>query len=307
MEWRSVALAPGILGLAVFRPTRYNSFDQEGIGSGVRGLPVQEGSVKACLSLVFALVLAWPGQAPQTPLAGTATSSKVWIGRNADYEQALKTAPIVKREDISTGVTHPVRLYFAPGGLVASAIMKSVNEGLQATFLDSYRSEIAAYEIDRLLGLDMVPPTVERDVDRQPRSLQLWAENCRSLKKAAAEPRPDPEAWNRQVYRMRVFDNLIMNIDRNEGNILIDAAWNIILIDHSRALDGRRDVMPFPMTKIDGPFLEKLKALDKKTLQQRVGPWVVLGVDPILKQRDKIVKHFETLAAQQGEANVIIR
>ena len=32
---------------------------------------------------------------------------------------------------------------------------------------DHYKNEIAAYELDKLLGLGMVPPTVERKIGRE--------------------------------------------------------------------------------------------------------------------------------------------
>jgi hypothetical protein len=109
--------------------------------------------------------------------------------------------------------------------------------------------------------------------------------------------------------RMIVFDNLIVNIDRNEGNMLIDPAGNLILIDHSRTFDGRLHRMLFEkdMTKIDRPFFEKLKELDRATLEAHVGPWVDFGAGPILFQRDIIVKKFEKLIAERGEANVIFQ
>jgi hypothetical protein len=123
------------------------------------------------------------------------------------------------------------------------------------------------------------------------------------------KPQPNPEALNRQLHRMIVFDNLIVNIDRNEGNTLIDPAGNLILIDHSRAFDGRAPLrMPHEknMTVIDRAFFEKLKALDRVTLQARVGPWVDFGVRPILTQRDAIIRRFEQLIKENGEARVIL-
>jgi hypothetical protein len=263
--------------------------------------------VRLPLALVLAFVLPLV-QAPSQAPAPAPASSKIWVGRYAEFEHFLKTEPIVRRQDIPLGVTRPVHVFFAPGGLAAGAIVKTIDNAKINQFqIDTYRSEIAAYEMDKLLGLDMVPPTVERDDRGEPVSVQLWTENCRPLKEAQAEPKPDVAAWNRQVDRMRVFDNLIVNIDRNEGNILIDPAWNIILIDHSRTFERDQSKMAYTMIRIDREFFEKLKALDKKTLQRSVGPWILFGVDPILKRRDKIVKHFETLAAQKGEATVIIR
>jgi hypothetical protein len=120
--------------------------------------------------------------------------------------------------------------------------------------------------------------------------------------------RPEATAWNRQAYRQRVFDNLIANIDENAGNILLDPAWNMILIDHSRAFFNDR--MPFEavMTHVDRPLFEKLKALDEPSLMTKLKPWVRSGgtVRDILKRRDKILAHFEKLIAEQGESNVIV-
>ena len=104
-----------------------------------------------------------------------------------------------------------------------------------------------------MLGMGMVPPTVERKHDGVTGSAQLWVEHCSLLRDNDTTKAPDPGAWNKQVYRQRVWDNLTANIDRNQGNLLMDQAWNLILIDHSRAFTAAM-TMPFPMTKIDKEF-----------------------------------------------------
>ncbi len=91
-----------------------------------------------------------------------------------------------------------------------------------------------------------------------------------------------------------MWDNLTANIDRNQGNLLMDQAWNLILIDHSRAFTASM-TMPFPMTKIDKEFYTKLKALDEATIKERLGKWLFDGPKPILKRRDKIIEHFDKL------------
>ncbi len=265
------------------------------------------------LIIGLALTLAVAPQVPtetQSPTTA-ATGSKVWVGRNAEFEQFLKTAPIARITDVPVGVTKPRRAFFEPSGLLASAIVKDLKPGRRSGYWESYKSEIAAYEIDKLLGLEMVPVTVERRIGGELMSAQMWVEGCKWLKErlAAGQSAPDPARWNRQVHRQRVFDNLIANIDRNEGNLLVDQDWNLILVDHSRALT---DIMTMPfeakMKRIDRPVFERLKALDLPTLKERSGPWV-LGegwLKALLKRRDRIVSHFEELAAREGEAQVFI-
>lgn len=256
------------------------------------------------LALAASLVLANQEAAP-----AAANGAKVWIGHYAEYEEFLRTAPIQKLADIPIGVLRPNRGYFPPGGLAKSAAVKKLKPGLRQGYWESYKSEIAAYEVDRLLGMDMVPVTVERRVDGELASAQLWAEDCRMQKELKGESSPDTTRWNRQVFRHRVFDNLIANIDRNAGNLLIDKDWNLILIDHSRAFTSTQ-TLPFEkqMLKIDREFYERVKSLDEARLKERVGKWVLDDgwIRAILKRRDKIVQRFEALVKEKGEDAVFV-
>jgi hypothetical protein len=177
---------------------------------------------------------------------------------------------------------------------------------MKSGYWEAYKSEIAAYKLDRILGLDMVPPTIERRVGSDLASLQLWVENCRLLKDVDQRKCPRPMSWAKQVCRQRTFDNLIANIDRNAGNLLVDQDWNLILIDHSRAFAS--NTMPFmkDMTRIDREFYEKLKALDLETLERELKPWVLTTgtLKDLLKRRDKIVARFDELARSKSEAEV---
>ena len=231
---------------------------------------------------------------------------KIWIGREAEFEEFLKQAKVERIDDVPVGVTKPKRAFVTPGGLAGSFVFKELMPSRKSGFFESYKSEIAAYELDKVLGMGMVPPTVERKYDGVTGSAQLWVDHCTLLRDRDTTKAPDMGAWNKQVYRQRVWDNLTANIDRNQGNLLMDDGWNLILIDHSRAFTASM-TMPFPMTKIDKEFYEKIKALDEATIKERVGKWLFDGPKPILKRRDKIVEHFDKMIAQWGEAAVFVK
>src|SRR5262245_11120891 len=109
-------------------------------------------------------------------------SAKTWIGETAKIEAALKTAEIVRFEDIGTGVTKPRRAYLKPGGLIESFTWKPLSPGRRGGYWESYKAEIAAYELDKRLKLNMVPPVVEREVDGQRGAAVMWIEPTTSVR-----------------------------------------------------------------------------------------------------------------------------
>jgi hypothetical protein len=260
--------------------------------------------------LVWLAPLPLAAQAAAPAAAATssaATGAKVWVGRYAEFEEYLRTAPITRVERVPVGVTKPERAFFAPGGLGESAIVKHLPAGNRKGFWEAYYSEIAAYEMDRLLGFDMVPPTVERSVKGELASVQLWLDGTQYVRNVDQKACPTPTEWAKQVWRQRVFDNLVANIDSNEGNMLVDGAWNLILIDHSRAFAS--DTMPFEkeMTRIDREAFDRIVALDEAGLRERVRPWLSSDdqMRNILKRRDKIVNRFEKLVQKKGRPQVM--
>jgi hypothetical protein len=244
-----------------------------------------------------------PESLPAAPIQ--VEGSKVWLGRETEFEEFLRQATVTRIEKVPVGVTKPRRVYVTPGGIGGSFVFKNLMPSRKSGYWESYKSEIAAYELDKILGMGMVPPTVERKVEGETGSAQLWVEHCTLLRERDTTKAPDSAAWNRQVYRHRIWDNLTANIDRNQGNLLMDQAWNLILIDHSRAFTMAM-TMPFPMVKIDREFYGKLKALDEVTIKSRMGKWLFDGPKPILKRRDKIIEHFDQMIAKYGEAAVFI-
>jgi hypothetical protein len=158
-----------------------------------------------------------------------------WIGQEERIETVLASGTVVHQERIPRGITRPWKIELELDGERLAAIWKPIPT--QVRGLESYQAEIAAYRLSRHLGLDMVPPTVERRIGHRWGSLQLWIDGVKHYADVLAE-QPDVDAitWSQQVARMRFFDRLIDNPDRHAANILVDASHNLILIDHSRAL-----------------------------------------------------------------------
>ena len=108
-----------------------------------------------------------------------------WHGRAAEIEEQLNNAEVLSVEDIGMGVTHPSRVKLQHGDVTIDAAFKPIKMGRQHGFWESYQAEVAAYEMDKLLGLGMVPPTVERRVKTKG-SLQFWVHNCQLFRDVIA-------------------------------------------------------------------------------------------------------------------------
>jgi hypothetical protein len=254
----------------------------------------------------------------QSPPAATGPAAdacaKPWLGHETEFEAYLKTAKVTGMKEIGVGVTRPNRAYFAPDGLFGSMAWKPIQPGMKNGFYESYRSEIAAYELDKLLQLGMVPPTVERDVDRQTGAAVMWASPTRSFKEmggvpgqpgVAGPPGARVAEFTRQVIRAKMFDNLIANKDPNLGNWLVDPDWHLVLIDHSRSFTSMKS-MVHKMDNIDGPLWEKFKALDEASLKQAVGQWMGGGeLRAILERRDRMQQEIDKLVKTRGESAIL--
>jgi hypothetical protein len=248
--------------------------------------------------------------APAGQAGRSENSAKIWVGQEAVFEECLRTAEIVEMRDIGIGVTNPKQATLAPGGVCTAMAWKAIRPGLYRGFFESYRSEIAAYELDKLLGLGMVPPTIERRVKGDLGAAVLWVSPTQSFGEMGGAPSPPPqyfESWNRQMMRAKMFHNLIGNIDPNLGNWLIDPAWNLILIDHTRALTSRRE-MPHTLNRVDGELWDRMAALTEDSLTAAVGTW--LGrreIRALLQRRDLMKRTIEKMVADRGEADVFAR
>jgi hypothetical protein len=118
---------------------------------------------------------------------------------------------------------------------------------------------------------------------------------------------PDPDAWNHQMYKIRVLDQLVYDNDPNLTNVLIGEDWKIWRIDFSRAFRLSKDLRdPKDLVRCDRQLFEKLKTLDGNELAEKTKHYLTKDeVKALMARRDKIVAQFQKLISEKGENEVL--
>ena len=184
----------------------------------------------------------------------------------------------------------------------------------------NYRFNVAAYELDKLLELDLVPPTVERPVNGRPASVTWWLDNFAmsevDRRRLGIEP-PDPDSWSRQVHAVRVFDELISNTYRDTApplylnsvwdNLLITTDWTIWITDHTGAFRTRLELQdPDSVVRCPRTVLGRLRELNRERLQQTLQRYLSSQqLDALEARRALLVRHFDRQLGSRGEAVVL--
>lgn len=257
--------------------------------------------------LVAALLATAAGPAAAQTAPAAPACSLVWAGHEAEVEAALRTAVVTRLEAVPIGVTKPQRGYLAPGSAAERFAWKALPPKRQRGYRESYKAEIAAYQLDRLLELGMVPPVVEREIEGKVGAAVLWIEHTNGWNKAQPPRGPEPR-WSKQVSRMKLFDLLIGNIDRNQGNLLYDADWHLFLIDHSRAFTTRRSLAGIAATGlVDRALWTRIDALTAADLDQALSAWLTTDERAaVLARRDEMRKAVADLVKAKGAAGVFL-
>ena len=241
---------------------------------------------------------------------------------DAEREQFLLKAEVVKQKGAPGGITGSYRATLRLGDFQHDAHIQPHDEykaqlqlgsGLELDFRDTWRNNVAAYRIDRMLGLGMIPATVVRKDERsnKPASYTWWVDDVLMVERERYEkkmPAPNPTEWNRQIFVVRVFDQLIYNFDRNLGNLVIDSSWRIWMIDHTRAFKVFKELREEKnlSATCEADLLARLRTLERSALVEATKDLLTEGqVDGLLGRRDKIVRVYEQRIAAKGEEQVL--
>ena len=230
---------------------------------------------------------------------------------DADKEAFLREARIVSTKRVGIGVTESVRATLSDGTLTHDAHIQIVDsykpefrtaDRVERSFRDSWRYNIAAYRLDRMLDLRLVPVTIERPWRGRGAAFTWWVDDVMMDERKRVADRirpPDHGCFDQHAQMLRMFDQLIENTDRNLGNTLYSRSWRIWAIDHTRAF--RRSPRPADvdaLRTIDPEVLERLAALDAKALKRTIGKYVDgPGIRHLLSRRDALLEHYGSLPA----------
>ncbi len=222
-----------------------------------------------------------------------------------EVEDFLLTAEITNKKSTKEGRTKPFKVTLEKNGTTLHGIFKykDTNRNAQNSRwsssknnADRYQYEVAAYKLDRMLNIGLVPVTVSRKVDGKKGIIQLWIDGLISEvnmieDKIAYKGSCDVQ---KQANMMNTFDSLIANRDRNSSNVMFSKDdWQIWFIDHSRSFSASKktnkalrklNINPTPV------FKSALETLTREQLDS-LSPWLhSKQINAIWKRREQIIK-----------------
>ena len=236
-------------------------------------------------------------------------------------QDMMGSARVVGRELIGRGIAGTEKLTLEHDNTRFHAAFRTVDltvrpslsgrvERSTMKYRDAAIFESAAYELSELLGIGRVPPVVERHIDTTSGTVQIWMEETRPevelLERKELHP-PDVARWLQQKQIMYLFDSLIANRDRNQGNILIDHSWTLWFIDHTRAFMRFSELLyRDKLTACERDLWKSLREVNEETLRQRLEPYLNRQeISNLLRRRRKLIRHIQSLIDKNGEGAVL--
>jgi hypothetical protein len=222
------------------------------------------------------------------------------IRRLADAEGFLRTAgvlTVIKTKE--AGRTEPWTVVLEEGDIVKKALFKYVDRPWPSPLPSSFRYELAAYALSKLLGLEIVPPVVERDIEGVPGSLQIFLENTVS---EAVRRIQGPEAlarceeFRRGLDTVRIFCLLINDACDNLEDTLVDKeTGKVFRVDFSEAfrpvagLAGNGTALLCP-----DDLAQKIMSLDDDVVTNALEPYLSgEEIEALLERKEALIELLE--------------
>jgi len=226
-------------------------------------------------------------------------------------ESFLTKADVVKIEkDAESGRTMPWRITLHEGKTEARGFFKYIHRPQPPAVRHSFRYELAAYTLSRLLKLEFVPPVIERTIDKIPGSLQWYVEGCQSERdreRTRREP-PDLEAFLRQLDVIQVFEALVNDECGDKDDTLIHKnTWKVCRIDFAGAFAPAVTIASgCSLQRCSKSLFNHLERLTRSDLFIYLEPYLSRNeIEALDARKQRITEHFKMLIQKKGEAAVL--
>jgi len=232
------------------------------------------------------------------------------IGRDF-IENYLKTAEIVSAtEDPKGGRMAGWIISLNDGKLTRKGYFKYFDDSRPTLLPDSYKYEIAAYELNKLLNLNIIPPLVERTIRKRKGSLQIFVENATraiSIRRRRVKP-PDAKKFGNAIQDIKIFENLVYDECNDVDDILVQMrTWKVWRIDFSEAFAPSSELIPeCEITNCSKKLYETLLQLDSNVLREKLRPYLNNDeIEALLKRKELIIEKIKQLIKEKGEESVL--
>lgn len=228
-------------------------------------------------------------------------------------EAFLKRAKVVSVKDVGSGATKPLKVKLRHKGKEMTAIFKAIDVRMSSPsqfggktveeYSDSYKHELAAYELDKMLGLNLLPVIIERRIKGKKGSLREWVDDVMPRYGHGQMP-PDADRTRDQVQTVWLFDYLIYNVDRRTHNLMIGSNWHPVLIDHSMAFTLFEEPVR-PLYRFPEEVIDALRGLSEDDIKRRLRPFLrTVQIQAFTKRRLRVLEMVDRQIAQARREDV---
>jgi hypothetical protein len=162
---------------------------------------------------------------------------------------------------------------------------------------NGFLPELAAYRLDRMLGLYMVPVTVLREIKGRQGTLQFVPGAAISERARVTEGKGDHAycSLDKQMGAMRVFDALINQPARAPLSMLYSQDdWQLMLVNHENSFsiaNGRQDYHENVVPAVGGQWRSALLELDDEKLRRNLGDVLDANrLEALARRRDGLIE-----------------
>ncbi len=243
------------------------------------GISRYYGGVNSALIIERGDFILWTDVEAEGPVEWTGPEETPREDAPGDDEDFLKTAKVgTIIRGAMMGRTDPWTILLVDGESSRKAVFKYIDRRRPTPIPHSYKYELAAQALDRLLGLDLIPATVEREIEGVTGALQIYAEGAvTESDRRRTGPQP-PEAGRllEAFDLIKIFALLVNDPCENfDDTLVVPGTWRVYRVDFSEAFGPSPGLRPgCAPARVPEGIVEKLRGLGDDVLAREMSSFL---------------------------------